>query len=330
MQILVIGGARHVGDLVSSALSNTGHTLTYLNRSEDRSHSPASMQQEHAQLEAALAAQSFDAVIDTSLPNVDEAEDTVRQLQGRIGHYIYLSSGQVYLVRQGIERPFREQDYEGMLMPEPKSNTYADVEWQYGMELRRTEDVFMRAWREQGFPMTALRLPMMHSERDQYNRLYHYILRLRDGGPILVPTTPNYLLRHVYVGDVVQAILRVLDSGLGKGKAFNISQDESVSLDEFLEIVGGLLDVKPQIVRVARDVLEANGFLPDCSPFSERWMSALDNRLSKAELGMMYTPLELYLKRIVEYYTTHDMPTPAGYKRRRAELRLLETPEPTE
>jgi hypothetical protein len=43
------------------------------------------------------------------------------------------------------------------------------------------------------------------------------------------------------------------------------------------------MGIKPHIIRVKRSELEANGFLPDCSPFSDRWMSELDNTRSKAE-----------------------------------------------
>ncbi|MBL8134615.1 MAG: hypothetical protein JNL42_22335, partial [Anaerolineae bacterium] len=69
---------------------------------------------------------------------------------------------------------------------------------------------------------------------------------------------------------------------------------------------------------------EAQGFLPDCSPFSERWMSELDNTLSKQEFGMVYTPLNEYLEALVRHYTTNPPPRTASYRRRRAEIAFLE------
>ncbi len=88
--------------------------------------------------------------------------------------------------------------------------------------------------------------------------------------------------------------------------------------------MGDILGVEAHVVRVRRDLLEANGFLPDCSPFSDRWMSELDNARSKQELGMTYTPLPVYLQKIVTYYQQNPPPKPASYRRRRAELLLLE------
>src|SRR5690606_14088689 len=148
-------------------------------------------------------------------------------------------------------------------------------------------------------------------------RLYNYIIRLRDGGPILAPSTPNYPLRHVYGGDVTNAIVRLVDTGAGKGQAYNLSQDETFTLEAFLALVGEIMGVEARVVRVKRDLLEANGFLPECSPFSERWMSELDNSLSKTELGISYTPAREYLENIIRYYAKNAPPTPRSYLRRR-------------
>lgn len=334
MQILVIGGTRNVGHLLTLALKSNGHTVTILNRGLTRDELPEDIERLRAdrtdahELRRALDGRTFDAVIDTSLYNADEAATITELLGGKVGHYLFLSSGQVYLVREGVQRPFKESDYEGRLMPAPKPDTYAYEEWLYGINKRRAEDTLMTAWHDAGFPLTTLRLPMVNGERDHFDRLYNYILRLRDGDPILVPTTPVYALRHVYSGDVVRAITHILETGKGKGGAYNISQDETVSLDEFLGIVGSALNTQPNIVRISRDLLEANGFLPDCSPFSERWMSELDNSLSKRELGITYTPLRDYLTAIVHYYQSNEVPKPSGYRRRRAEVKFVETLEP--
>lgn len=315
-------------------MSGLGHHITVFNRGKTHDQLPESVERLHgdrtdpAQLTRALQGRSFDAVVDNALFKGAEVTPVVRLLRERVGHYIFLSTGQVYLVREGIERPFREDEYEGRLMPSPKPNTYGYEEWMYGIEKRRAEDALRTAWEQEGFPYTSLRLPMVNSERDHFHRLYNYILRLKDGGPILVPSTPNYPLRHVYADDVVSAILSLIESGKGKGEAYNISQDETLVLDDFVHILGEILGLTAQVVRVRRDLLEANGFLPDCSPFSERWMSELDNSRSKRELGMVYTPMRDYLARIVAYYHDNPPPTPASYRRRRAELLLLEHSDP--
>jgi nucleoside-diphosphate-sugar epimerase len=305
------------------------HRVTVLNRGKTRDELPQEVERlradrtDAAQLEAALQGRSFDVVVDTALYNGSDAEVTVRLLSGRVGHYIFLSTGQVYLVREGVERPFSEDDYVGRVMPAPKANSFAHEEWLYGVEKRQAEDVLSAAWATSQFPVTTLRLPMVNSERDHFHRLYAYMLRLNDGGPILVPETPDYALRHVYAADVVQAIMRLINSGKGKGDAYNISQDETCSLADFLALLGEIMRVEPQVVTLKRSLLEANGFLPDCSPFSERWMSELTNERSKSELGMEYTPLRTYLGKLVAHYETNPPPKPASYRRRHAEVTFV-------
>jgi nucleoside-diphosphate-sugar epimerase len=329
MNILIIGGTRNLGHFLTYDLLEAGHRVTVLNRGRTRDELPDEVERLRAdrtnpgQLQQALAGRTFDVVVDTALYNGADAQSIVQLLAGRTGHYIFISSGQVYLVREGLERPFSEDDYAGRLMPAPKANTFGYEEWLYGVEKRQAEDTLIEAAAAQQFPFTSLRLPMVNSERDHFNRLYGYLLRLQDGGPILTPQTPDYPLRHVYVGDVVKAIFNLINSGKGKGSAYNISQDETVSLNEFLAVLAEIIGVEPQIVSVKRSLLEANGFLPDCSPFSERWMSELRNERSKAELGMKYTPLRTYLGKLVAYYASNPPPKPASYRRRHAETHFV-------
>ena len=329
--ILIIGGTRNMGHFLTQSLADAGHHVTILNRGMSEDNLPDSVYRLRAdrtdsqQMKRALMGKKFDVVVDFVLYRQAEADVIINLLSGLIEHYIVISTGQVYLVREGISRPFTEDSFEGRIQPPPKANTFAYEEWSYGVNKRQAEESLIKAHQETGFPYTALRLPMVNSERDMFRRLYSYIIRLKDGGPILVPETPTYPLRHIYGQDVVRVIEQLIDSGQGIGRAYNISQEETVSIDEFLGILGEHMGVTPQIVRAKRSILEANGFLPDCSPFSERWMSELDNTRSKKELGVEYTPLHEYLGNLVRHYAKTKIPKPVGYKRRQAELQFAES-----
>ncbi len=328
--ILIIGGTRNMGYYLAQALHQAGHRVTLLNRGLTPDDLPKDIPRLRAdrtdstQMRRALLAKKFDAVIDFALYKGAEAEAIVELLQGNTGHYIFISTGQVYLVREGIERPFKEDDYEGRIIPAPKDNTFAYEEWLYGIGKRDCEDALRDAFEQSRFPYTSLRLPMVNSVRDPLDRLYNYYLRLRDGGPIIAPSTPNYPLNHIYALDVVRIIQELIERGVGIGKAYNIAQDEHLSLEDFLALLAEIMDVStPDIVRFPRKELEAQGLMPDCSPFSERWMSALDNSRSKAELGISYTPLAEYLTEIVTEFEENPPPEPSSYRRRKAELQLV-------
>lgn len=329
-RVLIIGGTRNMGYYLSRRLAEAGCDLTLLNRGITKDDLPRSIHRLHAdrtdhkQMRRALLAKSFDAVIDFVMYRGDEARTVIELFRDNVDHYIVLSTGQVYLVREGLQRPFREDDYEGRLMPAPKENSYAFEEWRYGVQKRDVEDQLTAAWLNFQFPSTILRLPMVNSARDPFHRLFNYYLRLRDGGEILVPATPNYLLNHVYALDVVDIIAQLIDTGQGKGMAYNIAQDERLSHADFLSLLADLMGTEARSIVAKRSELVVSGFMPDCSPFSERWMSDLDNSRGKAELGLRYRPLRAYLSEIVAHFDSHPIAPPLTYRRRQAELNFAE------
>jgi len=336
MRSLIIGGTRNLGPFIVQALLQEGHEITVFNRGQTPDDLPVQIERLHGdrrdlpQLQAGLRGRSFDVVIDTTLYTGAEAETAVNVFRDRVGRYIFISTGQVYLVRLGVQRPFKESDYSGPVMPEPpKADESEHSNWLYGFDKRQAEDVFSRAWNEYQFPFTSLRLPMVNSERDHYDRLYGYFLRLRDGGPLLVPddvpSDGGAAVRHVYGDDVVQAIMRLIKSDKGRGDAYNIGQDESVSLKHFMELMAGLMKVPLQLKPASRASLMQAGLLPDCSPFSSLWMSALENVRSKTELGMRYTPLDVYLEKLLAFYAATSPRQIEGYRQRTRELDFAAT-----
>ena len=311
--------------LVASLLEH-GFGITVFHRGQTQASLPPSVEELYGDrsdpgpLRNAIGSRSFDVVVDTTLYTGEDARAAAQIFESRVGRYIVLSTGQVYLVRAGLSRPYQEKNYEGPTIPLPENAS--DVEdWRYGMDKRAAEDALMLAHRDRGFPVTVLRLPMVNSERDHHERIAAYLVRLRDGGPILIPEGPHLPLRHVYGGDVIRGILRLTTMSMGIGEAYNFSQDEDVSIEEFLGMLADRAGTAAQIVRVPRERLESEHLLPGCSPFSGAWMSALDNTRSKRELGMSYTPFPRYLTRLVEHLTA-DRRVPAGYAQRARELQI--------
>jgi nucleoside-diphosphate-sugar epimerase len=327
MRSLVIGGTRNLGPSIVHALLQCGYEVAVFNRGQTRDDLPEEVERLRGdrtkleELKSVLGGREFDLVIDTTLYTGAEAEAAVEIFRDRVGRYIFLSTGQVYLVRVGAERPYKEDDYAGPVMAEPAKSDVSEYEnWRYGFDKRAAEDVFAGAWTKDKFPFTSLRLPMVNSERDHYDRIYGYFLRIQDEGPILIPDEDGAPVRHVYGEDVVQAITRLIESGKGKGSAYNIGQDETLRLVEFLELLAATMHCPLKMVRVPREELDREGLLPHCSPFSGKWMSSLENARSKKELGMEYTPVATYLKKLVSYFQAVRPHNVEGYAQRQREV----------
>lgn len=333
MKVLIIGGTRNLGPGLVKKFLGRGDAVAVFNRGITSSALPPEI--EHLkgdrtipeQLRSAVRGRSFDVVVDTTLYKGDEAQAAVEIFSGHVGRYIFISTGQVYLVREGLKKPYKEQDYAGPVIPEPPHEHRHDYEnWVYGADKRAAEDAFAEAWESRGFPYVSLRLPMVHSERDHYHRIQGYILRLHDGLPILLPEDEDPHIRHVYGDDVITSVEKAISNPRTSGHVYNICQNEIVPLTDFLRTLAEMANAELRIQYLPRSILEKHELIPDCSPFSGRWMSMLDNQRSIDELGMRYTPLAEYLRRLVEHFSKNLSADIAGYRRRELELRIAKHP----
>jgi nucleoside-diphosphate-sugar epimerase len=109
VDILIIGGTRNLGHLSALELLRVGHRVTVFNRGQPLDQLPSDVRRLHgdrsnpAQLAKALMGWSFDVVVDTTLYHGSDAQTITRLLDGRVGHYVFISTGQVYLVRRDVQ-----------------------------------------------------------------------------------------------------------------------------------------------------------------------------------------------------------------------------------
>jgi nucleoside-diphosphate-sugar epimerase len=328
MDVLVVGGNRFVGYELAWRLLAGGHRLTLFNRGSRRDPFGERVERLRGDRTAGdfsrlLAGRRFDAVVDFAVFRAEEAAEAAESLKGRVGHYVMISTGQVYLVRAPRPSPAREADYEGPLMAAPALPGEKE-EWEYGMGKRAAEDVLARAWEASRFPSTRLRLPMVNGERDYHRRLEGYLWRLLDGGPLILPDGGERPTRHVYGGAVARAIAGLLGRRDTFGEAYNLAQDETPSVREILAIAGERLGATPRFVPVPAREIEAAGLeVVAVSPFSGTWMSFLDPGRAKAELGFRHEPLREYLGRIVAAFLAQPPASPPPALARRAEETAL-------
>ncbi len=331
MDVLLIGGTRFLGPLLVMRLLAGGHKVSILNRGTRPDPFGAFLpriegfvaDRRSPEFSRALTGRAFDAVIDFAAYEEEDVTGALRALEGRCGHYILISTGQVYLVREGCPRPARETDYMGPLMPRPAEDPDLG-QWQYGIGKRACEDALLRAWEERRFPFTSLRIPVVNGERDYYRRIDGYLFRLMDGGPVILPDGGQARTRHVYSGDVVRTIASILGNSSTFGQAFNLCQSETPTVRELVATLADILGASPRFVDRTSRELEAASLVPSMvSAFSTQWMSFLDPEKAVKTLDFHHTPLREYLSRIVAcFFASPPTEPPPAYAHREKELDL--------
>jgi nucleoside-diphosphate-sugar epimerase len=322
-RVLVIGGNRFVGQELTFRLLAAGHRVTLLNRGNRPDVFGARVERLRADrsteaFDAALAGLTFDAVFDFALFTGDEARRAARVLEGRCGHYVMISTGQVYLVREGYQWPAREEDYEGPLLPRP-TEAYALDEWRYGVDKREAEEALFQS----RLLVTAVRLPMVHGPGDYYRRFESVLWRLLDGGPVLV-ARGEAPARHVFARPVARALAALIGNPRSQGRAYNFSQDDTPTVLGLVREVGRALGMLPELISVSDAELQSAGLTAvEACPFSGTWMSCLDSTRARVELGFTHEPLAQLLPSTVEALLAHFPATPPpSYAKRGAELAL--------
>jgi nucleoside-diphosphate-sugar epimerase len=329
LRVLLVGGNRFVGYELAWRLLAAGHQLTLFNRG--RLADPFEERVERLRGDRTtgdfarlLAGRSFDVAVDFAAFQQADARGAVDVLDGRVGHYLFISTGQVYLVREDCPRPSRETDYDGEVMPPPPAGHPDRADWEYGVGKRACEDVLAEAGHRRRFPATRLRLPIIYGERDHSRRLEGYLWRLLDGGPLLVPDGGTHRVRHVYAGEVVRLIVSLLRREGTFGQAYNVCQQEAPALVEYLGLLADLIGARARLVPVSRDVLQEAGLDPlAVSPFSGRWMSLLDPSRAREELAFTHRPMVECLRSVVSSFLAHPpVDKPPRYAGRSREQEL--------
>jgi nucleoside-diphosphate-sugar epimerase len=323
---LVIGGTGHIGPVIAARLMTDGWRVTLVNRGRtvpppDVAHLPrvvADRDQPDA-LQRAIGDLRPDLVVDCTCFTATHARDAMAACAGRTGHYLTLSTGQVFLVGVNAPMPSADGDEHRPLMAAP-THPWHKEQFDYGAEKRDVERVIRTT---SGLHTTILRLPMVHSPRDPYQRLHQYLWRALDGHGLLLPQLPDRELRHVGVHDIARAVAALAERPLPSASAVQLSPERSAPFAWFVEELARVAGRSVPLHRTDRDTLTAHNLLPRTSPFSTGWMSVLDGSVLATHLGWWPQPVDTLLRETLAAVAPAADEAPAHAAQRAQELALI-------
>lgn len=196
MRALVLGGSRFVGPRLMQELLRHGHQVAVFNRGRTPAEFPREVRrlygdrQDREQVASALQGQDFDVVYDVSGLAPAEPEITVALLNGRVGHYIYISTSAVYERRWSapVTEDFPYNQVEGLA---------------YGRNKAATELLLFKAYREQGLPASVVRPWMVFGPDNSIPaREQLFFLRVQLGRSVSLPFNGYVHIQYGHVEDL--------------------------------------------------------------------------------------------------------------------------------
>ncbi|SEO73968.1 NAD-dependent epimerase/dehydratase family protein [Paenibacillus sp. OV219] len=239
---------------------------------------------DYARFEAQMAeAGPFDGVIDMIGFKAEEAESAVRAFHGRVGHYIYCSTVDVYS-KQGNAYPVAEDG---------ERNASPSFPYAYNKVL--SENILFAAHDAERFPVTIIRPAQTYGGSGTAVPSVadgnYQMKRLREGRPIIVHGDGMSIWVACHRDDVARAFVNAIGNEVALGKAYNVTGEEWMTYDRYWRIVAQELGVRePSIVHIPTDLL--GKLLPKRAEWcveNFRYNNIYDNSAARRDLDFRYT-----------------------------------------
>jgi nucleoside-diphosphate-sugar epimerase len=256
MKILIIGGTGTISSAITRQLAESSNELWLLNRGTRKSEVPASVKQIIANIDDTeevlrqIGDTQFDAVCEFIGFLPSQVERDIRLFQGRTRQYVYISSASAY------NKPAASHVItEGTALANPY--------WEYSRNKIACEDILMKAYREEGFPVTIIRPSHTYCERavplsvHGLKGSWQVLKRMLEGKPVLVHGDGSSLWTVTWNEDFARGFIGLLGNPKAIGEAFQIMSDEQLTWNQIYECVGRALGVTPKLYHVASDFLAA-------------------------------------------------------------------------
>ncbi|MFO7867404.1 MAG: NAD-dependent epimerase/dehydratase family protein [Candidatus Aminicenantes bacterium] len=328
MIILVIGGTTFLGYHLTRKFLSQGHDVTLFNRGRtqddfgDRVRRIRGDRYDYRKFEKIFQNRKYDVVVDMIAFKAEDSQSAVRAFNGKVRHFIHISTAAVYTVTGDFPCPLREEDYNRSLHPRHGRNPGM---WGYGYNKRKCEEVLSRAYKEHGFPATRFRFPIIIGEKDHTLRAYSYFLRIQDGRPVILPDGGRNAFTHVYQGDIVRTLSKNLLNKTALGKVYNLAQQRAVTLKDFILKSANIMDRKVDTETIPVEIMKEQGISMDFSPFFNKRPFILDTRRAEKDLNYESLSVEEWLSRTVHWYqSSYSGGPPDNYRYRDKEEKLIQ------
>ena len=255
----MIGGTGTISSAITRQLAESEHELWLLNRGNRQAELPAGVKQIMADVEdeqlvaEKLGDMTFDVVCEFIGFVPEQVARDIRLFKGRTRQYVYISSASAY------NKPARSYIIN-------EGTTLANPHWEYSRNKIACEELLMKHYREEGFPVTIVRPSHTYCERSVplgvhgLKGSWQVVKRIMEGRPVLIQGDGSSLWTMTWNEDFAHGFIGLLGNPHAIGEAFQIMNDETLTWTQIYQTVANVLGVelKPYYV--------SSSFLAEVAP----------------------------------------------------------------
>lgn len=260
MKVLFIGGTGVISSACAELALARGIDLYLLNRGQSARPVPEGAKvlqgdiRDPASVRAALGDHTFDAVVNWIAFTPEHIERDLELFRGRTAQYVFISSASAYQTPP-------------VTLPITESTPLANPYWQYSRDKIACEDRLVRAYREEGFPMTIVRPSHTYDQTMlPLDGRYTVVDRMRRGKKVIVHGDGTSLWVLTHHRDFAKGFVGLLGNSHAHGEAFHITSDELLTWNKIFELVARAAGTTAEIVHVPSERIAL---------YDERWGDGL-------------------------------------------------------
>jgi nucleoside-diphosphate-sugar epimerase len=186
---------------------------------------------------------TFDVVVDFVAFTPEHIETDLELFRDRTKQYIFISSASAYQTPP-------------LSWPTVESTPLRNPYWAYSRAKIACEERLMRAYRDEGFPVTIVRPSHTYDATSVPMDGKHTVLtRMLAGKKVVVHGDGTSLWTLTHHRDFAKAFVGLLGNPHALGEAIHITSDEVLTWNQIAEILADALGVQAQIVHIPSDMI---------------------------------------------------------------------------
>ena len=254
MKVLFIGGTGTISMAITRRLIDLNEEVYLLNRGNRSAELPEGVHvitadiNDEEDVKSKLSGMHFDSVCDFIGFVPESLERDYRIFKGKTDQFMYISSASAY-----------HKPVQSYIINEGTS--LANPYWEYSRNKIACEELLMKYYREDGFPVTIIRPSHTYDERSipmgvhGNNGSWQVIKRMLEGKPVIIHGDGTSLWTMTHNSDFAKGFCGLIGNPHAIGEAFQITNDETLTWNQIYGCIAKALGVELKPYYVSSEFL---------------------------------------------------------------------------